>query len=200
MAGKKPEPKQNDNENVDENSVEEALKAMESSEVEGQPDPEEVVETITKTPETEIAQLKDQLIRAMAETENVRKRMQREVEDARKYAMTNFAKDMINVLDNVHRAEASVSEDALKENEVAQSIMAGITMTRKEIESIFDRHGVKRVDPLHHAFNHDFHQAMVEIEDEEHPPGTVVQVMQAGYEMNGRLLRPAMVGVAKAKK
>lgn len=147
--------------------------------------------------EAEVAELKDQLLRAKAETENVRRRGQREREDTAKYAAANFARDLLAVADNLARALESVPQDARKENESLEALVTGIELTQRELEAAFERHGIKRIEPLGEPFDHNFHQAMFEVEDAEKPVGTVVQLMQPGYVMVERLLRPAMVGIAK---
>ncbi len=147
--------------------------------------------------EAEVAEIKDQLLRAMAETENVRRRGQRERDDTAKYAAANFARDLLAVADNLARALESVPPDARKENESLETLVTGIELTQRELEAAFERQGIKRIEPLGEPFDHNFHQAMFEIEDSDKPAGTVVQLMQAGYVMRDRLLRPAMVGIAK---
>jgi molecular chaperone GrpE len=147
--------------------------------------------------EAEVAELKDQLLRAIAETENVRRRGQREREDTAKYAAANFARDLLAVADNLARALESVPPEDRKENESLETLVTGIELTQRELEAAFERHGIKRIEPMGEPFDHNFHQAMFEIEDAEKPAGTVVQLMQPGYLMRDRLLRPAMVGIAK---
>lgn len=147
--------------------------------------------------QAEVAGLKEQLLRALAETENTRRRSQRDVEDAGKYAVTNFARDLINVLENLHRAEENIPQDQLAENPVLKSIYDGVEMTKRELLAIFERQGIRRISPEGEAYDHNFHQAMVQIPDTDKTPGTVVQVLQAGYVIKDRLLRPALVGIAK---
>ena len=145
-------------------------------------------------------ELKDQLLRALAETENVRKRAEREREEAAKFAITSLARDIVSVADNLQRALESVpaeSDDSSESNTRIGSLRDGIEMTRQEFETVLARHGIERLEPLGEAFDHNFHQAMFEVEHEEYSAGTVVQVLQAGYRIHDRLLRPAMVGVAK---
>lgn len=146
--------------------------------------------------ETELASLKDQWLRAMAETENLRRRAQKDREEALKYASTNFGRDMLSIADNLRRALESCSglEDT---PESIKSLILGIELTESALLSAFDRHGIKKIDPINEKFDANLHQAMFEVEDENAPPGTVVQVLQAGYTMHDRLLRPAMVGVSK---
>lgn len=145
----------------------------------------------------EIAALKDRLLRAMAETENIRRRSVREKEDAAKYAMTNFAKDMVQVADNLGRALDALPEGA-RDDETFGTLIEGVDLTGRELVTAFEKHGIKEVQPHGEKFDHNLHQAMFETESPDHEPGTVMQVMQIGYTIGDRLLRPAMVGVAKA--
>lgn len=136
----------------------------------------------------ENAKLKDQLMRALAEVDNMRKRTEREVDDANKYAITSFARELIAVLENLHRAESALPEGEQRE---------GVTLTRKELEKAFDKHGIKRMDPAGQKFDHNFHQAVAQVEDANAEAGTILQVLQAGYVIRDRLLRPAIVTVSK---
>ena len=149
--------------------------------------------------ESELAESKDRLLRALAETENVRRRAQREREDAAKYGASNLAKDLVNVADNLRRALASVPEGQVKD-ELTRTLLQGVDATERELLAAFDRHGIRRIDPMGERFDHNFHQAIMEIENSGQPAGTVVQVLQPGYAMHDRLLRPAMVGVAKGDR
>ena len=150
-----------------------------------------------KTPEDVIADMKDQLLRALAETENVRRRAAREKEDATRYSIANFARDMLNVSDNMHRALEAVPEDARAEEGPMASLFEGVEMTERELLATLERHGIKKIEPMGEKFDHNLHQAMFEVPDSSVASGTVVQVMQSGYIIGDRLLRPAMVGVAK---
>jgi len=147
--------------------------------------------------EQEAAEMKDRLLRALADVENTRRRAKRDVEDARKYAASNFAKDLLNVSDNLRRALDTVSEETREGDDNVKNLVLGIEMVEKELLTAFERQGVSKVDPLGEPFDHNFHQAMYEKPDTEYPNGTVAEVMQAGYVMHDRLLRPAMVAVAK---
>jgi molecular chaperone GrpE len=149
--------------------------------------------------ETELAETKDRLLRALAETENVRRRAQREREDAGRYGASNFARDLVNVADNLRRALASVPEGGTGD-ELTRTLLQGVSATERELLSAFERHGIRRIEPLGERFDHNFHQAIFEVEDSGQPPGTVVQVLQPGYVMHDRLLRPAMVAVAKGAR
>jgi molecular chaperone GrpE len=146
--------------------------------------------------EAELADTKDRLLRALAETENVRRRFQREREDAQKYAISDFAKDLLSAVDNLRRAL-----DAMPEADVTdprtRSLLDGIAATERELVAAFERHGLKRIDPKGERFDHNFHQAIFEAERPGAPAGTVIEVLQPGYVLHDRLLRPAMVGIAK---
>lgn len=150
------------------------------------------------TARAEAAQLKDQLLRALAETENVRRRAQREREDAAKYAIANFARDVLQVSDNLHRALEAIPAGALAEDEALKNLHEGVTATERQLGAALERQQVKRIWPMGEKFDANFHQAMFEVPTADQAPGTVVQVMQAGYVIHDRLLRPALVGVAKA--
>lgn len=157
-----------------------------------QPSPETRVGEL----EAELADHKDRLLRALAETENVRRRAQREREDASKYAIAGFAKDLLSAADNLRRALESLPESEARDDRT-RSLLAGVAATERELLSIFERHGIKRIDPKGERFDHNFHQAIFEAERPDHPAGTIVEVLQPGYVVHERLLRPAMVGVAK---
>lgn len=148
--------------------------------------------------EAEKADLKDKMLRLMADMENLRRRTEREVADARAYAITNFARDMLNVADNVRRAIESVPDDARQTAEgVFKGLIEGIDLTERDLLNILERHGVKRLDPQGQKFDPNVHQAMFEVPNPDVPNGTVVQVVQSGYVIGDRVLRPALVGVAK---
>src|SRR5437764_9128903 len=155
--------------------------------------PEERVEAL----EQELAEAKDRLLRALAETENVRRRAQREREDTLKYAISNFARDLLSPVDNLRRALDSLPEAEVTDPRT-KSLLDGVAATERELLATFERHGLKRIDPKGERFDHNFHQAIFEAERPTAPPGTVIEVLQPGYVLHERLLRPAMVGVAKA--
>jgi len=146
--------------------------------------------------EAELADVKERLLRALAETENTRRRAQREREDTQKYAVTGFARDLLSPVDNLHRALASLPESDVSDPKV-KSLLEGVAATQRELLAALERHGIKRVDPKGERFDHNFHQAIFETENTGQPAGTVVEVLQPGYVLHDRLLRPAMVGVAK---
>jgi len=146
--------------------------------------------------EVELADQKDRLLRALAETENVRRRAHREREDASKYAVASFAKDLLAAADNLRRALDSLPEAEVRD-ERTRSLLEGVAATERELLGVFERHGIKRIDPKGERFDHNFHQAIFEADRPDAPTGTVVDVLQPGYVLYDRLLRPAMVGVAK---
>lgn len=141
--------------------------------------------------------LKDQVLRALADAENARRRAAIDVEEAGKYAVVSFARDLINVLENLNRAEQNIPAE-MSDNPALKNFLDGISLTKKELLSAFEKHGLKRIDPMGEKFDHNFHQAIAEVESAEQAPGTVINVVQAGYVIRDRLLRPAMVAVAKA--
>ena len=147
--------------------------------------------------EAELAEHKDRLLRALAETENVRRRSQREREDASKYAVAGFAKELLSVADNLRRALDSLPAEEAKDPRTV-SLLEGVEATERELLGVFERNGVRRIDPDGERFDHNFHQAIFEVERPGAAPGTVIEVLQPGYVLHDRLLRPAMVGVAKA--
>lgn len=158
------------------------------------PNAEERVATL----EAEVAGLKDQLLRAMAEAENTRRRAQRDREDATKFAVSSFAKDLVGVSDNLRRALEAVPPEGREKDEMLKSLAIGVEATERQLLGAFERAGIRKVDPTGEPFDPNFHQVMFEIENTGKPAGTVVQVLQPGYTIHGRLLREAMVGVAKA--
>jgi len=146
--------------------------------------------------EAEIVALKDQALRALAEMENTRRRAERELQDMSKYAVTGFARDLVNVLENLQRALDSIPADMKETQPAVANLAVGVEMTLKELLGIFNRQGIQRIDPMGQKFDHNFHQAVAQIDTPDAQAGTVVQVLQAGYVIHDRLLRPAMVGVA----
>lgn len=146
--------------------------------------------------EKELAAMKDQALRALAETENTRRRSERELADMSKYAVTNFAKDLVNVLENLQRATDAIPAELRTAQPAVASLATGVEMTLKELLTTFERYGIVRIDPMGQKFNHNYHQAVAQIDSPGAEAGTVVQVLQAGYSIHDRLLRPAMVAVA----
>ena len=164
---------------------------------------EEDIETISseiireEDLQAEVDKLKDQLLRTLAELENYRKRADREREDMAKFAITGFSRELLSVSDNLRRALESVPPEHEKPEELLNTLLEGVQITEKELLTAFKKHGIEKIEPLGQPFDHHLHQAMFEVEDPDKPAGTIVHVLQPGYTLNGRLLRPAMVGVAK---
>jgi len=150
------------------------------------------------TRDQEIAELKDRLLRAAAETENVRRRLERDKADAVAYAVTGFARDLLGVVDNLRRALDAIPADA-RENDAVKTVVTGVEMTERELSNVLQRHGVARIEAKGQKLDPNLHQAMIEVEADDAEPGTVVQELQAGYRLKDRLLRPALVSVAKAR-
>lgn len=174
-----------------EEQVSEEPKDQEEAEI----SPEDLIEKLNE----EITGLKDQRLRAIAELENFRKRAEKDQSDALKYGISNFAKEIINIRDNIERAQSSISDEA-KNNEAIKSVIEGIDLIAQSVVSTFEKIGIKKIDSLNEKFDHNLHQAMMEIENDELDPGTIVQELISGYTLHDRLLRPAMVGVSKKSK
>ena len=156
-----------------------------------QPDPLELLRT-------ENAELRDRYLRLAAEMDNLRRRTEREVKDAKTYAAAGFARDMLAVSDNLRRAIDAVPEEAKAAADPGlTTLIEGVEMTERSMLSALERHGVRKLEPVGQKFDPNFHQAMFEVPNAEVPNNTVVQVVQAGYTIGERVLRPAMVGVAK---
>ena len=157
---------------------------------------EEKIKVLTADNES----LKDSYIRVHAEMENLRKRSQQEIEKNSRFAISIFAKDLLKVADNLERAVTAVTEEMKSSNEQVKNLSLGVEMTIREMANVFERHGIKRVETLGKPFDPNFHQAVQEIEDLTVMSGSVLQELQAGYTINGRILREAMVVVAKGGK
>ena len=148
--------------------------------------------------EAEKIDLKEKLLRTLADMENLRRRTEREVSDARTYAVANFARDMLNVADNFQRAIDSLPAESREGGDPAfKALIEGIELTEREMLKTLERYGVRRIDPQGERFDPNLHQAMFEVPNPDVPSGTVVQVVQTGYVIGERVLRPALVGVAK---
>ncbi len=168
----------------------EALCAPEPVEA-AEPDPLEILSD-------ENAELKDKVLRLAADMENLRRRADREKAEATLYAASNFARDMLGVSDNMDRAlEAVTPEQREAADAVTRNLLQGVEMVQRELLNTFERHGIKRINPLDERFDPNLHQAMFEVPDETRQSGTIVQVVQPGFVIGERVLRPAMVGVAK---
>lgn len=150
--------------------------------------------------EAEVARLKDHMLRALAETDNVRKRAAKDREDAMKFAVTGFARDLLEIADNFRRALDSVPADArVGGDELFKNLLEGIEATERSMLRSFEKHGIKKLDPMDQPFDPNFHEVMFEAPIPGKPAGTIIQVMEPGYTLNDRLLRPARVGVAAAE-
>ena len=160
----------------------------------GTPDPFVVLETLN----AENAALKDKMLRVMADMENLRRRTEREVADSKVYSVSNFAREMLNVADNLHRALASVPSDAIAgASDVMKSLVQGVELTEKDLVSRLARFNVKAIEPEGKKFDPNMHEALFEIPDETVVAGTVMQVVETGYAIGERVLRPAKVGVSR---
>jgi molecular chaperone GrpE len=146
--------------------------------------------------ERELEEVRQHVLYAQAETQNVRRRLEQEKSAATQYAATAFARDMLSVKDNLERALSAIPEE-LRADERMKGLVVGIEATGRELDSAFQRHGIARIEALGAKLDPHLHQAMLEIPNDEAEPGTIVQEMQAGYTIKDRLLRPALVGVAK---
>ena len=158
--------------------------------------PEEAVDRFAGL-EADLVKMKNDLLYAKAETENVRRRLEQQAEDRGKYAVTQFAKDVLTVADNLRRALDAVPPTAREGNEIANTLTVGVEMTERDLLATLERYGIRPVEAMGCRFDPNFHQAMMQVEDTTQPEGTVVMVMQPGYTIQDRLLRPALVGVSR---
>jgi molecular chaperone GrpE len=147
--------------------------------------------------EAQVADLRDKALRAMAETENVRRRLEREREDTARYAISRFAGDLLSVADNLRRALDAVPAAAVESDEFLAKLVDGVGATERAMLAVLDKNGVKKLDPTGQKFDPNFHEVLFEIDAPDRVAGTVVQVLEAGYTIGDRLLRPARVAVAK---
>lgn len=148
--------------------------------------------------EAQVADLRDRFLRAVAEGDNIRKRAERDLADARAYGITAFARDVLTVADNLARTIEHVSAEARASADPSlKALLDGVELTERDLQMILQKNGVKPISPMGEKFDPNFHQAMFEVPDSGRPHGTVVQVVQPGYAIGDRVLRPAMVGVAK---
>ncbi len=152
------------------------------------------LEAALETARADAANLKDQVLRTLADMENLRRRTEREVRDSAQYAITGFARDLLSVSDNLTRAVQSAGDS---EDAAVKAVVEGVSMTERELAKVLEKHGVKRIAAEGEKFDPHLHQAMFEVPNPELPSGTVVQELQSGYVIGDRVLRPALVGVAK---
>jgi molecular chaperone GrpE len=174
---------------------EEDLTAEEEMIAEGAPAEPEPADQFAAL-ESELAEAQQQILYAQAETQNVRRRLEKDAQDARAYGATNFARDILSVADNLSRALDAIPA-AMREDEANKGLVTGLEATQRELLAVFERNGITRIVAVGQPLDPNKHQAMIELPSEE-APGTIVQEMQAGYMIKERLLRPAMVAVAKA--
>jgi len=175
---------------------------MAASQPEDQAAPQEAPATPSADPAAAAAQeaagLRDRLLRALAEMENLRKRTEREVVDARLYGVTTFARDILTVADNMHRALNALDVELRAQADAGiKALLDGVELTERELLNVLEKHGVKKLEPIGQKFDPHRHQAMYEVPDTSVPAGHVVQVVQAGYLIGERVLRPALVAIAK---
>ena len=147
--------------------------------------------------EEKVLVLKDQLMRSLADGENLRKRTLKDIENSKKYSHISFVKDLVTSVDNFQRALKAVPEDKSSLPEPIKNLIVGLEIVEKEILATLEKHNVKLIDPMGEKFDYNFHQAMFEVPTNEEEPGKVVEVSQKGYVLHDRLVRPAMVGISK---
>ena len=181
--------KEKENEKLQENLVEENKQETD------QVPKEEIKEP---TPKEKIAELEDKVARTFAEMENQRRRFEKEKEDAFEYGGYSFAKEALNLIDNLDRSKHVLeSDDKLKETEALKKTLEHLDIIKKDLISIFEKNNIKPIDSLNKKLDPNFHQAMMEIEDDTKEPGTIIQEIQKGFTIKDRLLRPSLVGVSK---
>ncbi len=147
----------------------------------------------------EVQNLKDQLLRSLAENENLRKRTSKDIEQIKKYGHITFVRELLSSVDNLNRAVNASNFDKNKLDEGVQNLIKGVEIVLNEINNIFEKNFIKKIEPIHENFDYNFHQAMYESPSEDYDDGIITEVIQAGYVLHDRLIRPAMVGVSKGK-
>ena len=159
---------------------------------------EENLDNEESDPQGEIKDLKDQLLRSLAENENLRKRTAKEIEQIKKYGHISLLRDFLNVVDNMERAVKSSTSEKQSETSL-KNLIDGIEIVLKEMKSLLDKNQIKKIEPLHEKFDYNFHQAMFEAPSSDYEEGLIIDVIQPGYVLHDRLIRPAMVGVSKGE-
>ena len=198
MSEKKDKSKNDNVKNLhDENSVEteKDLNKVITEDNDNQTD--ESLEEINENLEKQVVDLRDQLMRTLAEGENLRKRTIKEIEYAKKYSHITFVRDLVSSVDNLQRALQSVPDDKSQLSEPIKNLIIGLDIVEKEIITTFEKHNLKQIYPLGEKFDYNFHQAMFEVPSNDTEQGVVVEVSQKGYLLHDRLVRPAMVGISK---
>jgi len=155
------------------------------------------IDDIVENQKNEIQGLKDQLLRSLADSENLRKRTTKEIADAKRYSHISFVRDLVSSVDNLQRALKAVPDDKSELSEPVKNLIIGLEIVEKEIINTFEKHNLKEISPLHEKFDYNLHQAMFEVPTTDKDPGYVVEVSQKGYLLHDRLVRPAMVGISK---
>ena len=184
-------------EETNQNNLNEDLETADT-EKENSASKEEVKEKDEPTPEQKIAELEDKLARTFAEMENQRRRFEKEKEDAFDYGGYSFAKEALNLIDNLERSKAVLeNDDALKETDALKKTLEHFDIINKDLISIFSKNNIQPIESLNKKLDPNLHQAMMEIEDDTKEPGTIIQEIQKGFMIKDRLLRPSLVGVAK---
>ena len=188
--------------NKDENSLEEDINIDPDTNtgevnVDENGDEEISIEQTIENQNKQIKELKDQLLRTLAESENLRKRTIKEIADAKKYSHISFIRDLVSSVDNLQRALEAVPDDKSQLSEPIKNLVIGLEIVEKEILNTFEKHSLKQINPLGEKFDYNLHQAMFEVPTNEMEPGYVVEVSQKGYLLHDRLVTPAMVGISK---
>ena len=191
--------------NKDENSLEESINIDPDTNtgkvnVDENGDEDISVEESVENKNKEIKELKDQLLRSLAEGENLRKRTLKEIADAKKYSHISFVRDLLSSVDNLQRALEAVPDDKSQLSEPIKNLFIGLEIVEKEILNTFEKYSLKQINPLGEKFDYNLHQAMFEVPTNEKEPGYVVEVSQKGYLLHDRLVRPAMVGISKTSE
>ena len=155
------------------------------------------IEQTVENQNIQIKELKDQLLRSLAENENLRKRTIKEIADAKKYSHISFVRDLVSSVDNLQRALEAVPDDKSQLSEPIKNLVIGLEIVEKEILNTFKKHSLKQINPIGEKFDYNLHQAMFEVPTNEKEPGYVVEVSQKGFLLHNRLVRPAMVGISK---
>ncbi len=174
--------------------------SSDSTSIDGKDSPnnEEDLDNDENHSQDEIKDLKDQLLRSLAENENLRKRTAKEIEQIKKYGHISLLRDFLNVVDNMERAVKSSTYENQSETGV-KNLIDGIEIVFKEMKSLLDKNQIKKIEPLHEKFDYNFHQAMFETPSSDYEEGLIIEVIQPGYVLHDRLIRPAMVGVSKGE-
>ena len=188
--------------NKDENSLEENIKTdpetnIEEVNVDENVDNDISTEQTVENQNKQIKDLKDQLLRSLADGENLRKRTMKEIADAKKYSHISFVRDLVSSVDNLQRALEAVPDDKSQLSEPIKNLVIGLEIVEKEVLNTFEKHSLKQINPIGEKFDYNIHQAMFEVPTTDKDPGFVVEVSQKGYLLHDRLVRPAMVGISK---